>query len=84
MFSASAQTAFNIVKEHPRVISDRVGLFGLSLGSIVSFSLAAESLVVKVLVVLLNSLCYINEPINGVLCVCVFSRRAAFVSAAAT
>ncbi|XP_011611535.2 peroxisomal succinyl-coenzyme A thioesterase-like isoform X1 [Takifugu rubripes] len=41
------ETAFNIIKEHPRVISDRVGLFGLSLGSIVSFLLAAESIVVK-------------------------------------
>lgn len=47
VLSASAQTAFNIIKEHPQVISDRVGLFGLSLGSIVSFSLAAESVVVK-------------------------------------
>lgn len=53
LLSASAQTAFNILKEHPRVISDRVGLFGLSLGSIVSFLLAAESTVVKARFVLL-------------------------------
>lgn len=52
MVSASAQTAFNIIKEHPRVIPDRIGLFGLSLGSIVSFSLAAESTVVKARLVL--------------------------------
>lgn len=41
------ETAFNIIKEHPRVIPDRIGLFGLSLGSIVSFSLAAESTIIK-------------------------------------
>ncbi|KAF3859361.1 hypothetical protein F7725_021760 [Dissostichus mawsoni] len=35
--------AFNIVRDHPQVMSDRVGLFGLSLGSIVSISLAAWS-----------------------------------------
>ncbi|XP_034081989.1 acyl-coenzyme A thioesterase 1-like isoform X1 [Gymnodraco acuticeps] len=41
------ETAFNIVRDHPQVMSDRVGLFGLSLGSIVSISLAAWSSVVK-------------------------------------
>lgn len=34
------------------MIPDRVGLFGLSLGSIVSFSLAAESTIVKARIVL--------------------------------
>lgn len=52
MVSASAQTAFNIIKGHPRVIPDRIGLFGLSLGSIVTFSLAAGSTVVKARLVL--------------------------------
>ncbi|KAM6896133.1 peroxisomal succinyl-coenzyme A thioesterase-like [Lycodopsis pacificus] len=41
------QTAFNIVSEHPQVIPDRVGMFGLSLGSIVTNYLAVESSVIK-------------------------------------
>ncbi|XP_047431803.1 peroxisomal succinyl-coenzyme A thioesterase-like isoform X2 [Mugil cephalus] len=41
------ETAFSIIQEHPLVLPDRVGLLGLSLGSLVSFYLAAESSTVK-------------------------------------
>ncbi|KAM7378514.1 hypothetical protein PAMA_013424 [Pampus argenteus] len=41
------EAAFNIVKDHPLVIRDKVGMFGLSLGSIVTMYLAAESTVIK-------------------------------------
>ncbi|XP_068442627.1 peroxisomal succinyl-coenzyme A thioesterase-like isoform X3 [Clinocottus analis] len=41
------ETAFNIVSEHPQVIPDRVGIFGLSLGAIVTQYLASESSVIK-------------------------------------
>ncbi|XP_053199983.1 bile acid-CoA:amino acid N-acyltransferase-like [Scomber japonicus] len=41
------ETAFDIVKDHPQVIPDRVGIFGLSLGSIIALKLAAESTLVK-------------------------------------
>ncbi|XP_070785453.1 peroxisomal succinyl-coenzyme A thioesterase-like [Enoplosus armatus] len=41
------EAAFNTVKDHPQVIPDKVGIFGLSLGSTVTFCLAAESNVVK-------------------------------------
>ncbi|XP_054480381.1 peroxisomal succinyl-coenzyme A thioesterase-like isoform X1 [Anoplopoma fimbria] len=41
------ETAFNIVSEHPQVIPDRVGIFGLSLGSIVTINLTAESSVIE-------------------------------------
>uniref|UniRef100_A0A671X5V1 Acyl-CoA thioesterase 18 n=1 Tax=Sparus aurata TaxID=8175 RepID=A0A671X5V1_SPAAU len=41
------ETAFNIIKEHPQVIPDRVGMFGLSLGSLVTMHVAAESTIVK-------------------------------------
>uniref|UniRef100_A0A8C6WSA7 Acyl-CoA thioesterase 15 n=1 Tax=Neogobius melanostomus TaxID=47308 RepID=A0A8C6WSA7_9GOBI len=41
------ETAFNIVKDHPRVISNKVGIVGLSLGATVAFYLATESKVVK-------------------------------------
>ncbi|XP_059181489.1 peroxisomal succinyl-coenzyme A thioesterase-like isoform X2 [Centropristis striata] len=41
------ERAFNIVKEHPQVIPDRVGCLGLSLGANITMSLAAESNVVK-------------------------------------
>ncbi|KAM7367352.1 hypothetical protein PAMP_015259 [Pampus punctatissimus] len=41
------ETAFNIVKDHPLVIRDKVGIFGLSLGSIVTMYLAAESTIIK-------------------------------------
>lgn len=41
------EKAFNIVKDHPQVIPDKVGIFGLSLGSIVTILLAAESSVIK-------------------------------------
>ncbi|KAK2882946.1 peroxisomal succinyl-coenzyme A thioesterase-like isoform X2 [Channa argus] len=41
------ETAFNIIKHHPQVMPDRVGIFGLSLGSIMTIYLAAESTVIK-------------------------------------
>ncbi|XP_044041242.1 peroxisomal succinyl-coenzyme A thioesterase-like isoform X2 [Siniperca chuatsi] len=41
------ETAFSIVKDHPQVIPDKVGIFGLSLGSIVTIYLAAESTIIK-------------------------------------
>ncbi|XP_047194600.1 peroxisomal succinyl-coenzyme A thioesterase isoform X1 [Hippoglossus stenolepis] len=41
------EKAFNIVRDHPQVMPDRVGLFGLSLGSSVTMLLAAESQVVQ-------------------------------------
>nr|XP_019964844.1 PREDICTED: bile acid-CoA:amino acid N-acyltransferase-like [Paralichthys olivaceus]XP_019964845.1 PREDICTED: bile acid-CoA:amino acid N-acyltransferase-like [Paralichthys olivaceus] len=41
------EKGFNIVKDHPKVMPDRVGLFGLSLGSSVTMYLAAESKVVE-------------------------------------
>ncbi|XP_033846215.1 peroxisomal succinyl-coenzyme A thioesterase-like [Periophthalmus magnuspinnatus] len=41
------ETAFNIVKDHPRVIPNKVGIFGLSFGATVAFYLASESNVVK-------------------------------------
>lgn len=41
------ETAFSIIKDHPQVMPDRIGLVGLSLGSLVSIYLAAESSVVK-------------------------------------
>lgn len=47
LLSTSAQTAFNILKDHPQVNPDKIGLFGLSLGSIVAIYLTAESTVVK-------------------------------------
>uniref|UniRef100_A0A665UFQ6 Acyl-CoA thioesterase 15 n=1 Tax=Echeneis naucrates TaxID=173247 RepID=A0A665UFQ6_ECHNA len=41
------EAAFNIIKFHPQVMPDRVGLFGLSMGSLISMYLAAESAAVK-------------------------------------
>ncbi|XP_035535837.1 peroxisomal succinyl-coenzyme A thioesterase-like isoform X1 [Morone saxatilis] len=41
------ETAFDIVKDHPQVVPDKVGIFGLSLGSIVTMCLASESTVIK-------------------------------------
>ncbi|XP_071357761.1 bile acid-CoA:amino acid N-acyltransferase-like isoform X2 [Trachinotus anak] len=41
------ETAFNLIKDHPQVMPDRVGLFGLSLGSLVSMYLAAESTAIE-------------------------------------
>jgi len=41
------ETAFNIIQEHPLVIKDRVGLFGLSFGTSVSLTIAAYSKVVS-------------------------------------
>lgn len=46
--SALTQTAFSFLQEHPQVVPDRVALFGLSLGCIITLYLAAESAVVKV------------------------------------
>uniref|UniRef100_A0A3B5AKZ3 Uncharacterized protein n=1 Tax=Stegastes partitus TaxID=144197 RepID=A0A3B5AKZ3_9TELE len=36
---AEVSTAFNIIKDHPQVIEDRVGVFGISLGSLVALYL---------------------------------------------
>ncbi|XP_028251116.1 acyl-coenzyme A thioesterase 4-like isoform X2 [Parambassis ranga] len=54
------ETAFNIIKEHPKVMADRVGLFGLSLGSMVSLYLASESTVVqpRCIVCISGNYCY--------------------------
>lgn len=41
------ETAFNIVKDHPHVIPNKVGILGLSLGATVAFHLASESKVIK-------------------------------------
>ncbi|TMS03064.1 Acyl-coenzyme A thioesterase 4 [Larimichthys crocea] len=41
------ENAFSIVKDHPQVIPDKIGIFGLSLGSIMTVYLAAESTIVK-------------------------------------
>lgn len=41
------QTAFSFLREHPQVISDKVGMFGISLGTTVTIFLMAESTVVK-------------------------------------
>ncbi|KAG7497503.1 hypothetical protein JOB18_038772 [Solea senegalensis] len=41
------ETAFNLIQEHPRVMADRVGILGLSLGSSLALSLAAESKTVQ-------------------------------------
>uniref|UniRef100_A0A8C9Y2P0 Uncharacterized protein n=1 Tax=Sander lucioperca TaxID=283035 RepID=A0A8C9Y2P0_SANLU len=43
------ETAFNIVKDHPQVMPDKVGIFGLSLGAILTLLLAAESSIIKVI-----------------------------------
>jgi len=42
------QKAFGMLRDHPQVKSDRVGIIGLSFGSLVALSLAAESVIVKV------------------------------------
>ncbi|XP_042371615.1 peroxisomal succinyl-coenzyme A thioesterase-like, partial [Plectropomus leopardus] len=41
------ETAFSIVRDHPQVMADRVGILGLSLGTAVAILLAAESSAVK-------------------------------------
>uniref|UniRef100_A0A8C5HC28 Acyl-coenzyme A thioesterase 4-like n=1 Tax=Gouania willdenowi TaxID=441366 RepID=A0A8C5HC28_GOUWI len=41
------ETAFNVIKDHPQVKTDRVGILGLSLGSAVTLNLATESSVVE-------------------------------------
>ncbi|XP_045928585.1 peroxisomal succinyl-coenzyme A thioesterase-like isoform X1 [Micropterus dolomieu] len=41
------ETAFCILKDHPQVIPEKIGLLGLSLGSTVTMYLAAESTVIK-------------------------------------
>ncbi|XP_041636232.1 peroxisomal succinyl-coenzyme A thioesterase-like [Cheilinus undulatus] len=41
------ESAFNLIKDHPQVIPDRVGIFGLSLGTILAIYLAAESTKIK-------------------------------------
>ncbi|XP_026001974.1 acyl-coenzyme A thioesterase 4-like isoform X2 [Astatotilapia calliptera] len=41
------ETAFNIIRNHPQVIPDRVGILGISLGSTVAFNLTAYSTIIK-------------------------------------
>uniref|UniRef100_I3JUE4 Acyl-CoA thioesterase 15 n=1 Tax=Oreochromis niloticus TaxID=8128 RepID=I3JUE4_ORENI len=41
------ETAFNIIRNHPQVIPDRVGILGSSLGSMVAFNLTAYSTIIK-------------------------------------
>uniref|UniRef100_A0A8C9XEE5 Acyl-CoA thioesterase 16 n=1 Tax=Sander lucioperca TaxID=283035 RepID=A0A8C9XEE5_SANLU len=41
------ETAFNIVKDHPQVMPDKVGIFGLSLGASLTLLLAVESSIIK-------------------------------------
>ncbi|XP_053718293.1 peroxisomal succinyl-coenzyme A thioesterase-like [Synchiropus splendidus] len=41
------ESVFNMIKTHPQVIPDKVGLFGLSLGAIITLYLAMESKVVR-------------------------------------
>lgn len=46
-FISCIQNAYSVFKDHPQVISDKIGLLSLSLGSIVTIFLLAESAVVK-------------------------------------
>ncbi|KAM8884209.1 bile acid-CoA:amino acid N-acyltransferase-like isoform 2-T2 [Synchiropus picturatus] len=41
------ESVFNMIKTHPQVIPDKVGIFGLSLGTFITLYLAVESKVVK-------------------------------------
>uniref|UniRef100_A0A3Q2XFI7 Acyl-CoA thioesterase 15 n=1 Tax=Hippocampus comes TaxID=109280 RepID=A0A3Q2XFI7_HIPCM len=41
------EAAFELIKQHPAVVADKVGIFGLSLGGIVAIHMTAESTVVK-------------------------------------
>ncbi|KAM9824497.1 bile acid-CoA:amino acid N-acyltransferase-like [Neosynchiropus ocellatus] len=41
------ETGFNMVKNHPQVIPDKVGIFGLSLGAMITLYLTLESKVIK-------------------------------------
>ncbi|CAL9682718.1 unnamed protein product [Knipowitschia caucasica] len=41
------ETAFNIVKDHPSVVPDRVGVVGLSLGATIALYLSSESKVIQ-------------------------------------
>ena len=43
-----AQTAFQIIQEQPQVISDRVGIVGLSFGASVALTVAAYSQISRV------------------------------------
>ncbi|XP_070709679.1 peroxisomal succinyl-coenzyme A thioesterase-like [Pempheris klunzingeri] len=63
------ETAFNIIKDHPQVMPGKVGIFGLSLGSIVAIYLAASSTVIKprcCVCISGNHLYPPGETINGV------------------
>ncbi|XP_012733730.2 peroxisomal succinyl-coenzyme A thioesterase [Fundulus heteroclitus] len=60
---SSFEAAFNILKDHPKVLSDRVGVLGSSAGSIVTLYLAAESTAVqpRCVVCISNANCYPHE-----------------------
>lgn len=62
--NSSTQTAFSFLKDHPQVISDKVGMFGFSSGSVVTIFLMAESAVVKAS----NSAHNCNAETFGVVC----------------
>ena len=42
------QTAFQIIQDHPQVITDRVGILGLSFGTSVALTVAAYSQISRV------------------------------------
>ncbi|KAM4523915.1 peroxisomal succinyl-coenzyme A thioesterase-like [Fundulus diaphanus] len=60
---SSFEVAFNILKDHPKVLPDRVGVLGSSAGSVVTLYLAAESTAVqpRCVVCISNANCYPRE-----------------------
>ncbi|CAG5926774.1 unnamed protein product, partial [Menidia menidia] len=56
------EAAFDIVKAHPLVRADRVGIIGLSFGSIVALSLAAESICAKPRCIICISNIHVTPP----------------------
>ncbi|XP_041819702.1 bile acid-CoA:amino acid N-acyltransferase-like [Chelmon rostratus] len=60
------ETAFNILRDHPQVIPDRIGIFGLSLGSILTIFFAAESTVIKPFCCVCISGVHLSPPGNSI------------------
>ncbi|XP_041833104.1 peroxisomal succinyl-coenzyme A thioesterase-like [Melanotaenia boesemani] len=56
------EMAFDILKNHPQVMSDRVGIIGLSFGSLVALYMATESIHVKPLCIICISNIHIKPP----------------------